>query len=362
MIEYFIIAFFTLIVSTANFRNRKLQLVICFLPWAVLIAGRVDWTSDYPNYDAMFDERHYWDWIKYLAIAAVTRFEPAFFVLLKYLPSYRALIIFQSACYIGILYWFFYKFIPPKTYPLAFILWMFNSTFFESFAAMRSTFVVILFICAVVQKIEGRFILSVVLMVIAGLFHNSGWMMLPFMIIPNNFLKKYIKLSSVGIATVLMVALVSPSIYSNILSATMENSESTDYLQYIESQSYGLGYYILTMMRVVIISYLIYVIKKFPIPKQYIYFATIAIGFYVMNSIPGIGLTYRINCYLNPFVIAVICYIVFYVKYNSVGFSKSFSKVIVFVIIFQMLFQFTFFFNHPNYSECFETYKFAFFS
>ena len=361
MIEYFIIAFFTLIISVVNFRSRKLQLLICFLPWAVLIAGRVDWTSDYPSYDVMFDERHYWTWIRYLATAAVSRFEPAFFALLKYLPSYRAVIIFQAVCYIGTLYWFFYKFIPPKTYPLAFTLWMFNSTFFESFAAMRSTFVIILFICAVVQKIEGKFILSVVLIVISGLFHNSGWMMLPFIFIPNDFLKKHIKLSTIGIAMVLMLALISPSIYSNLLLSTMEDSESMDYSNYIETQSYGLGYYVFTMIRVLIIGYLIYVVKRFSIPKQYIYIATIAIAFYIMNSIPDIGLTYRINCYLNPFLIAAICYIDFYVKHNGTGLLKSFSKVVIFIVIFQMLFQFTSFFNHPNYSECFETYKSAFF-
>jgi len=361
MIEYFIIAFFTLMVSAVNLKKRKLQLFMCFLPWAVLIAGRVDWTADYPSYDAMFDERHDWDWIKYLAAAAVTHFEPAFFALLKYLPSYRTVIIFQSVSYIGVLYWFFYKFIPPKTYPLAFTLWMFNPAFFESFAAMRSTFVIILFVCAVVQKIEGKFMLSVVLVAISGLFHNSGWMMLPFMFIPNEFLKKHIILSFIGIAMVLMVALISPSVYSNFLLSIMEDSEDMDYSHYIESQSYGLGYYMFTMMRIVIIGYLIYAIKKFPVPKQYVFFTTIAIAFYVMNSIPGIGLTYRINCYLNPLSIAAICYIVFYVKHNNIGFLKSISKVIVFIIIFQMLANFTSFFNHPNYSECFEIYKSAFF-
>lgn len=361
MIEYFIIAFLTLIVSAINFRNRKLQLLMCFLPWAILLAGRVDWTSDYSSYDAMFDERHYWDWVKYLAIGVVTRFEPAFFALLKYLPSYRAVIIVQSVCYIGTLYWFFYKFISPKGYFLAFILWMFNGTFFESFAAMRSTYVIILFICAVAQKLKGKFLLSVIFMLIAGLFHNSGWMMLPFMFIPNDFLKKHITLSSIGIATVLLVALLSPSIYSSFLVSSMEDSQNMDYSHYIESQSYGLGYYVFTMIRIIIIGYLLYIVKKNPVPEQYVYFATIAIVFYVINSIPGIGLTYRINCYLRPFLIVTLCYIGVYIEHNNIGVSKVLFKGLIVIIMLEMLFQFASFFNHPNYSECFENYQSAFF-
>ena len=85
MIEYFVIALFTLCFSLAKFKNKKLQLFCCFFPWFVLIAGRVDWTADYPSYEFMFNERHDWSWLDYFLVSIKTKFEPAFFALIQYL-------------------------------------------------------------------------------------------------------------------------------------------------------------------------------------------------------------------------------------------------------------------------------------
>lgn len=358
MFEYFIVAIISLSFSLIKFKNRKFQLFCCFLPWFILIAGRENWTADYSNYELMFDERHNWDWEQYFYIALNTRFEPAFFALIKYLPSYRWLIIVQSFLLTCSVFFLFYKYIPPKTYPLALILWIFNSTFFESFAAIRSTFVVVLFIWASILKVEGKWKSAIILVLLSGLFHNSGWLLLPLIFISSNFINKNFSFFVAIIVLLLLVALIDSSIYSSLLKNFMKDSEMVDYSQYVETVSFGLGYYVFTFFRIFIIGALLYVVKMGLIPKNYIYFIFIAIIFYVMNSIPGIGLTYRINCYLRPFVIiALCCYYSLQQKFNN---QKLYANILIFLIIVEMLFGFTYFFSHSNYKLYFETYHFAF--
>lgn len=357
MFEYFIVAIISLSFSLIKFKNRKFQLFCCFLPWFILIAGRENWTADYSNYELMFDERHNWDWEQYFYIALNTRFEPAFFALIKYLPSYRWLIIVQSFLLTCSVFFLFHKYLPPKTYPLALILWIFNSTFFESFAAIRSTFVVVLFIWASILKVEGKWKSAVMLVIFSGLFHNSGWFLLPLVCVPSDFIYKRFKLFIFIIVLILFVALVDSSIYSSLLKNLMADSDTMDYSQYIENVSFGLGYYVLTFFRIFIIGALLYVVKMGLIPKNYIYFIFIAIIFYVMNSIPGIGLTYRINCYLRPFVvIALCCYYSLQQKFNN---QKLYANTLIFLIILEMLLGFKSFFDHPNYKLYFEVYNFV---
>lgn len=358
MFEYFVVAIISLSFSLIKFKNRKAQLFCCFLPWFILIAGRENWTADYSNYELMFEERHDWDWEQYFYIALNTRFEPAFFALIKYLPSYRWLIIVQSFLLTCSVFFLFYKYIPPKTYPLALILWIFNSTFFESFAAIRSTFVVVLFIWASILKVEGKWKSAIILVLLSGLFHNSGWFLLPLVCVPTDCIYKRFKLFVSIIVLILFVALVDSSIYSSLLKNLMTDSDTLDYSQYIQEVSFGLGYYILTLFRIFIIGSLLYIVKNGLIPERYTYFILIAIIFYVMNSIPGIGLTYRINCYLRPFVLITLCY--YYFIQKQINKQMLYPNIFIFLIVLEMLFGFTAFFNHPNYKLYFEIYNFAF--
>lgn len=325
------------------------------------MAGRVNWSADYFNYEIMFDERHDWSWAMYILRTIDVKFEPAFFALIKYLPSYRWVMIVQSFFLIFSLYILFYRCIPVRTYPLAFVLWLFNTTFFESITAMRSTFVIVLFILAVIMKIEGRWKLAILLVILSGLFHNSGLFMLPLICIPSNFICKYFKFSLFVIILLLFVALVAPTVYSDYLNSIMEDSEAMDYSNYIQEVSYGLGYYFFTSIRIIIIVSLLSVLKKNILPEKYNYFIMITVAFYVMNSIPGIGLTYRINCYLRPFLIASLCCYYYYINKNSKSVLGTYSKFIVFVVVAEMLFNFLGFYSHPNYELYFVEYESAFF-
>ena len=355
MVEYFIVSIISLFFSLIKFKNRKLQLLCCFLPWFILIAGRENWTADYFNYEQMFDERHDWNWEQYFYIAMNSKFEPAFFALIKYLPSYRWAIIVQSFLYICAVFFLFHKYLPMKTYPLALFLWIFNSTFFESFAAVRSTFIIVLFILASSLKVVGKWKPAFFLLTISGLFHNSGWLLLPIICIPSDFVYKRFNIFLSIIAFVLLITLIDYSLFSSLLN-NLTIGSFIDYTHYIQDISFGLGYYMLTFFRIFIIGTLMYTVKRGLIPCKYSYFFLITIIFYVMNSIPGIGLTYRISCYFRPIVIITLClYYYIQIKINR---QRLIANILILLIIAEMLFSFSSFFDHPNYKLYFEEYYF----
>lgn len=349
MLEYFILTIYVLLISLFKFKNRKLQLFLCFFPFFLFIATRIGWTADYYNYESMFLEQHFWSWRDYIFFS-FNKFEPGFFLLIKSLPSYRALLIFISLFYTSAIFLVFYKYIPRKYYFLAFVLWFYNPTFFESFAAVRSSIVIAFFIFATHLKINGRILYSIILILISGFFHKSGFLLLPFILIPIEFIKKHFFKISLSIFILFLIIILSPSLIVEKINEYLTDSQFSSYSSYLNyADSYGLGYMLFTTLRIVFISYFLFLIKKNIIVEKYLWFVLIMFFYYILSSIPNIQIAYRFNVYLNPFIIVLQIYVLSRDK-------SVFSKIYISLTLFYMFYYFSTFFNHPNYIPYFLNY------
>lgn len=349
MIEFLILTIYVLIISLLKFKNNKLQLTLCFLPVFLFLATRVGWTADYYNYEEMFELQHSWSWNDYLVFSS-SKFEPGFFYLIKILPSYRFLLFVVSLIYICAIFLFFYFYIPKRYYFLAFILWFYNPTFFESFAAVRSSIVLALFVFAVISKLKGMRLLSLSLIVISGFFHLSGFLLIPFILIPTNFLKKRFTLTSFIVIIALAIIFISPTFFGNLISIFITDSSIDNYSVYMGEGKYGVGFYIFLFFRILFTLYLFSLIKKNLLTGDFLFFALIVIFYYVVASIPNIAIFYRFKTYLYPFIIALQC--------NVLLKDKSLlSKIYIILTLIYMLFSFYSFFGHPNYLPFFKDYK-----
>lgn len=349
MLEYFILTIYVLLISLIKFKNRKLQLFLCFFPFFLFIATRIGWTADYYNYENMFLEQHFWSWRDYLSLSN-DKFEPGFFLLIKSLPSYRALLIFTSLFYTLAIFLVFYKYIPRKYYFLAFILWFYNSTFFESFAAVRSSIVIAFFIFSFHYKLNGKFIISILLILISGFFHRSGFSLFPLILIPIEFIKKHFILTSLSLIIIFGLIILSPDVIINTIVNYLSDSEFSSYTIYIESTTTGLGYIIFISFRVLFVIYILWLVKKEVIVGQYLWLVIIIFFSYIIASIPDIQIGYRFNVYLNPLIIVLQIYIL--------STDKSIlSKLYIVLILFLMFYGFSFFSEHPNYIPYFLNYK-----
>lgn len=349
MLEYFILTIYILLICLIRFRNLKLKLLLCFIPFFIFIATRVGWTADYYNYENMFLEQHDWSWTDYV-FYSFNKFEPGFFFLIKTLPSYRALLVVVSLIYTSSIFLLFYKYIPEKYYFLAFFLWFYNPTFFESIAAVRSTIVLAFFIYAVHLKINRKIIFSIILILISGLFHRSGFLLLPLLLIPLDFIKKHFTITTLSFIFVTGIILLAPEILINKLVDILSDSSVSSYTNYIEESRIGLGYILKTLLRILFVVYFLILINKGIIESKYTWLVFIAFFSYLIITIPNIQIGYRFNIYLNPLIILLQIYILSRDK-------SIFSKLYIALSIVIMLFYFSSFFKHPNYIPYFLNYN-----
>ena len=352
MIVYYIVSLIVVITSLIKFKDTRKKLFLCFLPVFVLIAFRSGWTADYFAYEEIFDA---WKGIslgEYL-IRENFRFEIASFAIFKYLPSYRAVIILQSLVYLFAIYLLFYYFIPKQYYTLAFVFWIYNAIFFESFNALRSTFVISLFIIAFYYKNKGHKLLPMLLMLLSAQFHMSGYFMFPILMIPNNFLSKHFNLCSFVLILVVSLIIIKPSVFINLLnSLTADDGNFAQYATYVGNGKFGLGFLIFVAFRILFITYIMYLIKTKVLDEGYSWVALVVIIYFVLNCMSDIPIIYRFNCYFRPFLILLSCHILYKDK-------TLLSKIYISLMLFYMFYTFGAFYSHHTYEEFYLNYNFS---
>lgn len=353
MIVYFIVSIIIIIISSLKIKNERIQLLLCFSLIFVLMAFRTGWTADYFNYEEIFDVWSDMSFAEYIVLANF-RFEIASFAIFKILPSYRIVIIVQSLLYILAMYVLFYKFIPRKYYTLAFVLWLYNAIFFESFNALRSTFVISLFIFAFYYKNKGLKYLPLLLVLLSTQFHMSGYFMIPIILIPNDFLWKHFKLFSTSLVVVVFVILFLPSFFIGLLTSLTDDEEGSfaHYSNYVGTGSYGLGFFIFVFFRILFIAYLMYLVRKGILDRGYSWVVTVVIIYFVLNCMPDIPIIYRFNCYFRPFLIMLSCHILYKDK-------SKLSKIYIALMLIYMFLTFKAFFSHHTYEEFYLNYRFS---
>lgn len=148
---YIPLAIYIVIVSYFFRKKKNIAIFLTFIPFLIFWGTKVDLGSDYGNYLYKYEMQHDMPFYYFLMDALDGKFEPGFFFLLKVMPSFNAVVFITSLFLISSVFLFFNEFIPKYSIYLALILWVFNSSIFNMFSAMRSSFVIGFFL---VEKIE----------------------------------------------------------------------------------------------------------------------------------------------------------------------------------------------------------------
>lgn len=330
---YIFLALYILFVSVV-FQKKNLLFILTFVPLLLFFGTRVGMGVDYDTYMAKYELQHDWDLARYLLSAAGGKNEPGFFLLLKLLPSFNALIFLCSALILVPVAIFFYEFISKGYYPLAFVLYLFTPRIFESFIAMRSGVVVGLFLLAVVLKYRGYIKTSIAIVTLSGLFHMSGFLLIPVFLISGNFLKKHFIFASSIIIVLMFLALLLPTFWGEIF-VQMSNSidEFSDYREQVTNTNYGLGFYLFSIARAGFVIYILSLLKKGVIEDKYIWIAWVTIFGYFFNMVQGIETIYRFVYYFYLVTIPFKCYVLRVDK-------SEYSKIYVGLSILYLLYSF----------------------
>ena len=305
---YIPLILYILIVSTLFRKKKWISIVLTIVPLVLFWGTKVNFGSDYFTYQFWYDRRHEMSVNEFLLDALEGKFEPGFFFLLKLMPSFNALVFLQATFLIISVYIFFNEFIPHYSLPLALFLWLYNSSIFNTFSAMRSSFVIGFFLLAIVAKTRFHYKASVLLTLAGASFHMSGYLLLLFTILPFDFFKKNRSVLLPIIFSFIIIALLLSSFFSGLLFYVIEVSDQAASYDYVKEANYGMGFYIYSFVRIGFILYILSLIKRNLIEDRYIWIAWLTIICYLLMMIQ-IDIMYRFFNYLFLFTVAFKCYV-----------------------------------------------------
>lgn len=306
MIEYITLAFYIVFVSVFFQKKKKLLFLLTFVPLILFFGTRVDFGADYETYLQDYELQHDWTLSKYLISFMGGKFEPGFFFLIKICPSFDSLIFVCTALVLVPVAIFFYEFIPKGLFPLAFVLYLFNPSIFDSIIAMRSGIVIGLFLLAVVLKNRGFKIIAFLLVLLSGFFHLSGFLLVLFFLFSNKSLKHKRELLSSFIIVLMIIALLFSTIFGNLF---MSIEMFSVYNGHITNTEEGIGFYFFSIIRVGFVIYILSLLRKGIIEDKYIWIAWLTIFDYFFFMIQGIDIMYRFVYYFYVVSIFFKCYV-----------------------------------------------------
>ena len=179
MVSYFIVFICTLFIQLFHFNSKNgylLKLLISFLPLFIYGAIRVDYGLDYEAYQEEFFLLH-----KYGNAYISEHSEIGYVILNKLLPSFRHLLVLQSALLYSCYVFFFYKFIPEKYGWLAVCLLFLcgHNTVFFMFSGIRNSIALLFFIFGFIFIAKRSFVYYFLLCALATSFHTSALIIFP---------------------------------------------------------------------------------------------------------------------------------------------------------------------------------------
>jgi len=296
MLHYFILLAYILVVCIIPMKNNRAKLLLCFVPFTLFFGSRLEWTSDYFNYEELFNKIH--DNKMYLFEINIS--EIGFELFCAILPSYRSLIWVVTILYSLSLFMLFEKYIVSKYWPMAFLLLFINhQLLLGTISAIRSCIVASIFIFAIHAKLKNVKILPYLLLLIAFLFHRSA-VLLFIILIPERFKHSLVlkKMMFFLIFVSIFISFVNPDFWGSKLIGILESNRSFEsYSGYITSESQSIFFYINVIVNIFFIITNVYLLNK---SKNYAMWLFLSIVYFTIISIPNIGMVSRFTSYFGP--------------------------------------------------------------
>lgn len=286
-----------------------------------MIATRVDWLPDDTSYEDSYDLFHDMDWGIYILTYLDKKFEPGWYLLCNLMPSSRMLLWFVSILYILSIILLFHKIIPHKYWPLAFLLFFYTPLFYENISAQRSSIVISLFLFAVLLRMKKKFILAFVVVMASGLFHRSGFFLVPLILIRDSYIDKYYKFIAAVTFSVVIMCIFTPSVFNEFLvDSFSENENLSSYLVYLEATNKSMGYYVMQGLQICMVLYLLYLCGRLRKIEGFSYLILLALVNTILSIMPNIGIG-RIHSY---FILLVIAFVTRIKEYKNDGLVNAY--------------------------------------
>jgi hypothetical protein len=176
MIVYYLVFATMILIQFIPFNTQKgikFKLAFALLLLFLYSAVRVDFGSDYANYELLFEK------IKVFGIYYYIRTEIGYGLLNEYLPSYRSLLVLLSLFTCVTLYYYFQRLIPRYYHWLIFLLISLSTVIFFQLTGLRNGISINIFILSIIFIKNRKLIYFIILTLLASTFHLTSIIYMP---------------------------------------------------------------------------------------------------------------------------------------------------------------------------------------
>lgn len=305
MIETLIVGFFAVLFGyLARFKETKWGLEIAFILLTIFVAIRYDWGNDYAGYLHHFSVITKYDVLDF----DIIQMEPGW-LYINYISKgigFFGLTIFLTIFEYFVIYKLIKKYVAPKWYWLSILIWSFNTSFLLVTSSMMRQYVAItIFVIAVEYIVERKWIISLILIFLATLFHTSALILIPcaflgYIDININKRKAYIFL-----ITYIILYFFAVEIFGDYIKLLIATEKFERYETYLESEKTVVGSGLGVVFNMILL-YLLVINQEFQKKNTKILFVLAIISFLFSvfgNIAPLIG---RLGFYFS--IYTVVCF------------------------------------------------------
>lgn len=242
MAIYCLVALFTILANillpVKTKQGYSIRLFISLIPLFLFGALRLNFGLDYQGYLDFFNEA------KLFGHSADERMEIGYYYLNKILPSFRSLLVLQSAL-VCISYFYLFKYVPNKLSWLAFLILFIagNNTIFFMLSGIRNGIAISIFILSTPFIIKRKIIPFALMIYLAFLFHQSIILYAPlaYLVATNKTITKKEISIWIGVVLFFTVSSFTPLMqFVNIFINTYFDRYSTYVSQADEAEGVGI--------------------------------------------------------------------------------------------------------------------------
>lgn len=336
----FILSFLLTSIRSQNSGSRNAYLCISFLILFAYTALRVNYGADYPNYENIYNIIHepYGELDNFIS----ERGEIGYVWLNKLMPSFRALIIFQSGLFILAYYLTFKRYSYYKDYRWAFLIMLIipYSLMFQM-SGIRSSFVTVALMLLVplfINKSFKGFIWYTIVLYLLSYIHTSAIFLIPiyFIISPRPISNRTFLSLSLGIV---IYSLVANFILYDLVDVFVERFFPV-YTFYTDSATSSSGFsitniiFMVTKLTIFILT--LTVLKEPGLAKSDYVLIKLALLYSFILITPGVGLSSRFLFYFAPFLVITAPFIARKIKTSSWR--------IIYILLFAAIFLYQFYY------------------
>lgn len=335
----------------AKYKNIKYGLEISFSLIFLFLAFRYNFGNDYKSYYTDFIEITRTQKIDFYYGTYQRTIEPGWIILCRLFKplGFYSLIAFISLIFCIVYYYLIKTYVPKNYYWLSVFIFIFNPSFLLiQLSAIRQSFAVILIIISYQYIIRRKFLLFIIFVSSASLFHASALIFLPAYLLGNS----KVRINNLS-AAVIILLFIFFSLYGNqsipfFAEFIIKNFDRYNFYIIDEEINYGSGlgliYYI------VLLIFTLY-IGKYQKNENSIMCNISIISFIVISLGLIINMAGRLNYYFQPALLVVLPVIINYIKY------KPIKVTLMLMILAFSLRTFYSFFNNSIWHNAYISYK-----